>query len=94
MARSVQEEVLEIVATVIEKEKGDIPLDAHLIQDVGADSMMALEILAALEKKYRIAIPEERLKDMTTVNKIIQMVMTAKKRANRRKIPKEESMEK
>ncbi|MFA5125289.1 MAG: acyl carrier protein [Patescibacteria group bacterium] len=81
MARSVQDEVLEIVSTVIEKDKGDIPLDAHLIQEVGADSMMALEILAALEKKYRIAIPEERLKEMTTVNKIIQMVLTAKKKS-------------
>ncbi len=80
MARSVQEEVLEIVATVIEKDKGEIPLDAHLIQDVGVDSMMALEILAALEKKYRIAVPEEKLKEMTTVNKIIQMVMAAKKK--------------
>ncbi|MFA5125294.1 MAG: acyl carrier protein [Candidatus Omnitrophota bacterium] len=80
MARSVQEEVLEIVATVIEKNKGEIPLDAHLIQDVGADSMMALEILAALEKKYRIAVPEEKLKEMTTVNKIVQMVMAAKKK--------------
>jgi len=80
MARSVQEEVLEIVATVIEKDKGEIPLDAHLIQDVGADSMMALEILAALEKKYRIAVPEEKLKEMTTVNKIVQMVLAAKKK--------------
>lgn len=80
MARSVQEEVLEIVATVIEKDKGEIPLDAHLIQDVGADSMMALEILAALEKKYRIAVPEEKLKEMTTVNKIVQMVISAKKK--------------
>lgn len=80
MARSVQEEVLEIVATVIEKDKGEIPLDAHLIQDVGADSMMALEILAALEKKYHIVIPEDRLKDMTTVEKIIHLVETAKKR--------------
>ncbi|MDD5019520.1 MAG: acyl carrier protein [Candidatus Omnitrophica bacterium] len=80
MARSVQDEVLDIIATVIEKDKGEIPLDAHLIQDVGADSMMALEILAALEKKYRITIPEEKLKEMTTVNKIIRMVETAEKR--------------
>ena len=80
MARSIQDEVLEIVAMVIEKEVKDIPLDAHLIQDVGADSMMALEILAALEKKYRIVIPEEKLKTMTTVNKIVEMVETAKKR--------------
>lgn len=80
MARSVQDEVLEIVAMVIEKDVKEISLDAHLVQDMGADSMMALEILAAMEKKYRIAIPEERLKDMTTVGKIIEMVETAKKR--------------
>ncbi|MFA5262127.1 MAG: acyl carrier protein [Candidatus Omnitrophota bacterium] len=80
MAKSIQDEVLEIVGTVIEKEPKNIPLDAHLIQDIGADSMMALEILAALEKKYRIVIPEEKLKEMTTVGKIIGMVETAKKR--------------
>jgi acyl carrier protein len=76
----IKKEVLEIVSMVIEKEPKDIPLDAHLVQDIGADSMMALEILAALEKKYRIVIPEDKLKEMTTVNKIISMVETAKKR--------------
>ncbi|MBI5873311.1 MAG: acyl carrier protein [Candidatus Omnitrophica bacterium] len=76
----IKKEVLEIVSMVIEKEPKDIPLDAHLVQDIGADSMMALEILAALEKKYRIVIPEDKLKEMTTVNKIISMVEIAKKR--------------
>jgi acyl carrier protein len=69
----VKDQVLEIVSTVIEKEPQEIPLDAHLVQDVGADSMMALEILAALEKKYRIVIPEEKLREMTTVNRIIEL---------------------
>lgn len=73
----IKNEVLGIVSTVIEKAPQDIPLDAHLVQQVGADSMMALEILAALEKKYKIVIPEEKLKDMTTVGKIIQMVEVA-----------------
>ena len=77
---NIQQEILAIVATIIEKDAKDILLDAHLIQDLGADSMMALEILAALEKKYKIIVPEEKLKEMTTVNKIIQMVETAKKR--------------
>lgn len=75
-----KDEVLEIVSMVIEKDAGDISLDAHLVQDIGADSMMALEILAALEKKYKIVIPEDKLKDMTTVNNIIAMVEKAKKR--------------
>jgi acyl carrier protein len=69
----IRQGVLEIVSTVLEKAPGEISLDAHLVQEVGADSMMALEILAALEKKYRIVIPEEKLIEMTTVNKIIQL---------------------
>ena len=80
MASNVTQEILEIVSTVIEKEPGNIPLDAHLIQDIGADSMMALEILAALEKKYKIVIPEDKLKEMTTVNKIISMVEAGRKK--------------
>lgn len=75
-----KKEILDIVGMVIEKEPSEIPLDAHLVQDVGADSMMALEILAAVEKKYRIVIPEEKLQEMTSVNKIIKMVETGKKR--------------
>lgn len=75
-----KKDILEIVSTVIEKAPSEISLDAHLVQEMGADSMMALEILAALEKKYRIVIPEDKLKEMTTVNKIIAMVETAKKR--------------
>jgi acyl carrier protein len=69
----IRQGVLEIVSTVLEKAPGEISLDAYLVQEVGADSMMALEILAALEKKYRIVIPEEKLIEMTTVNKIIQL---------------------
>jgi acyl carrier protein len=73
-------EVMEIISTIIEKPVDQIPLDAHLVQDVGADSMMALEILAALEKKYRIVIPEEKLQELTTVNKIIKIVEEKKER--------------
>lgn len=69
----VRKEVLGIVSMVIEKTPEQIPPDAHLVQDIGADSMMALEILAALEKKYKIVIPEEKLKDLTTLNKIVEL---------------------
>ena len=80
MGDKLKDEIMDIVSMVIEKEKDQIPLDAHLVQEVGADSMMALEILAALEKKYRIVIPEEKLKEMTTVNRIIAMTKAAKKK--------------
>ncbi|MFA5038849.1 MAG: acyl carrier protein [Candidatus Omnitrophota bacterium] len=80
MTHNLEQEILGIVSTILEKKPEEMPLDAHLVRDAGASSMMALEILAALEKKYKIVIPEENLKDMTTINNIISMVEAAKKK--------------
>ena len=38
------------------------------------DSMMALEILAAIEKKYKISIPEEKLAEFKTLNDTLAVV--------------------
>lgn len=64
-------EVRRIVADVLEVDPGTLNLDAHLVEDVGMDSMMALEILATVEKRFRIRIPEDNLPKMTTMNRIV-----------------------
>lgn len=69
-----RQEIIEIVSTITEKKPEEILPDAHLVKDIGADSMNALEILAAIEKKYRIVVPEDKLPEMTTLNKIIGLV--------------------
>ena len=51
----------------------EIQPDAHLVEDLGMDSMMTLEILASLEKKFKIRIPEEELPKITTLNKAIEL---------------------
>jgi len=51
----------------------EINPDAHLVEDLGMDSMMALEILATIERKFRIKIPEDDLPKITTVNRAIEM---------------------
>ena len=48
--------------------------DADFVKDLGMDSMMALEILAGIEKKYRVAIPEDLLPKFTNLNVTIQLV--------------------
>ena len=45
----------------VEVEPEKITLDANFVEDLGMDSMMALEILAGIEKKYKIQVPEEKL---------------------------------
>ena len=71
---NVEQDVRELVAEVLETEPEKIENDAHFVKDLGMDSMMALEILAGIEKKYRVAIPEEMLPKFTTLNETVRIV--------------------
>jgi len=66
-------EIKELIATIIEKDASQIDPEARFIEDLGVDSMMALEFLAAIEKKYKIVIPEERLPEFITLNATIKI---------------------
>ncbi|MFA6350513.1 MAG: acyl carrier protein [Candidatus Omnitrophota bacterium] len=67
-------EVRNIVAEIVEKSPEDIKPESRFVEDLGMDSMMALEILAAIEKKYKISIPEEKLAEFKTLNDTLNVV--------------------
>ncbi|MFH1777702.1 MAG: acyl carrier protein [Candidatus Omnitrophota bacterium] len=81
---SVFEEIRNMVAEIVEMEPEEISADAKFVEDLGVDSMMALEILASLEKKYRVRIPEESLTKLTNLNQTVALTkeMLAKQSAN------------
>lgn len=58
---NLEKEIRSIIAEIAEIEPEKITPDAKFVDDLGMDSMMALEILAAMEKKFKIRIPEEKL---------------------------------
>lgn len=64
---NLENEIKNIIAEIIEKEPSEITPEAKFVEDLGVDSMMALEIMAAIEKKYKIAIPEEKLPQLATL---------------------------
>lgn len=70
----VEKDVRELIAAILETDPGSIDGNANFVKDLGMDSMMALEILAGIEKKYRIAIPEDALPKFTTLNTTIEIV--------------------
>jgi len=77
----VENDIRALVAEILEIKPEDITPDAHFVKDLGMDSMMALEILASVEKKYRITIPEEALPkftDLKTTAGIVQSILTKK----------------
>ena len=69
-----EEDIRNLVAEILEVEPDEIKSDAQFVKDLGMDSMMALEILASIEKKYRIVIPEESLPKFTDLNATVEVV--------------------
>ena len=67
-------EVAIILAEVAECEIEDIELDTNLSDELGISSLMGLEILVMLERKYQIKLDEEVLLAMTTPRKIMDIL--------------------
>jgi acyl carrier protein len=55
-------------------ELDEIPADKSL-KDLGVDSMMALEIVTAIEKKYAIKIEESELAEVSTLERAARFVV-------------------
>lgn len=69
-----KEKLVGMIAEILEVEPEEIKDGTDLVEELDADSMMALEILACVEKEFQIKIPEEELQNFTTVNNIISII--------------------
>lgn len=58
-------------------EVDDFGDDENFVQDLGVDSMMGIEIVARIEKTYRIQIPEEQLRNIKTLNDVVTVTASA-----------------
>lgn len=58
------------IATEFELEEGEIAADKHLIDDLGLDSLDSVDLIAALERAFRVKCPEEEARQLRTVGDI------------------------
>ncbi len=70
----IEKDLRAMVAEILETEPEGIDGNAGFVKDLGMDSMMALEILAGIEKKYKVVIPEDLLPKFTSLNKTVEIV--------------------
>jgi len=66
-----KKQLREIIAEVSEVD--DIPDDTPF-KDLGIDSMMAIEIVAEVERTYKLSIPEDELSDLTHFTAVFEKV--------------------
>ena len=63
-----------LIADIIEVDASDVMPNTHLVKDLGADSMAALEIVATLEKTYGIVIEADEFPSLSCLADIQSMV--------------------
>ncbi len=68
---NMKEELRALIAEIAEKD--EIPDDVSF-KDLGIDSMMGVEIVAAIERKYQVKIEDAELTQVTTLNASMALV--------------------
>jgi acyl carrier protein len=70
----VKKEVKEIVSQIAEIPEEQLKEDARFVEDLGIDSMMALEVVASIEKKYKVVIPEEEIPVIRSLQNVYDLL--------------------
>lgn len=70
---NVDREIKELVTLIIGKDATQLDETVSFSNELGVDSLMVLEILAAIENKYKIEIAPEKLVDMQTLKGVIDV---------------------
>lgn len=70
----VEQEVIRIVSGITKVSAAGISTDTDLRISLNVDSLQGLQIVAALEKRFGIIIPDEDLDSYTTINLIVETV--------------------
>ena len=83
-AKEIRESIKEIIADVANLDVDEIGADAKFIDDLGLDSLSLLEIGVDVDYQFKLGVPDERLKELRSVEDSVQLVLQtlAEKTAN------------
>ena len=68
------DEVREILAEQLDVDKDSIEMNSKLAEDLGADSLDAIDIVMTIEDQYAIEVPDENIENMKTVDDIVSFI--------------------
>ena len=71
---TVDERMKKIIAEQLGVEEEEVTLEAHFVEDLGADSLDTVELVMALEEEFEIEIPDEDAEKILTVGKALDYI--------------------
>jgi acyl carrier protein len=73
-AERIRCEIKKLIAAVTERDPEEISDTASFKDDLGVDSLMAMEVMVSLDKLFNIDIPEEEFTQANNVEEAVIMV--------------------
>jgi acyl carrier protein len=72
------EKVKEIIVNELGVEANEVTLEANINDDLGADSLDAVELIMALEDEFEIKVSDEAAQNFKTVQEIVEFIENLK----------------
>ena len=63
-----------IIAEELGVELSEISMDTHITNDLGADSLDAVELIMSIEDSFEVEIPDEELQNVQVVSDIVEFL--------------------
>jgi acyl carrier protein len=71
---TIEKDIISIIADVSGFDEEEIHLDTKLADELEIDSIKAIEITVAIEKKFKISVRDEDVPNITTVRNAVELV--------------------
>lgn len=68
------EKVKDVIVDTLSCDAEEVKMETSLMDDLGADSLDAVELNMALEEAFEIRIPDEALAEMKLVSDIVKYI--------------------
>ena len=73
-AEQIRAEVKNLVAEITEREPEEVSDKAIFSEELGIDSLTGMEIMLAIDKKFKTDLPEEEFAKVKNVDDIVEMI--------------------
>ena len=77
---SIERQIFTLIAAKLKAHENAVKPDARLVDDLGMDSLNALELVMAFEQEFDIDIPDEEAEQLQTVQHVVSYVTVALRR--------------
>ena len=68
------EKVKKIIVDLLNVEEDVVTLEAHFIDDLGADSLDLVELIMGIEEEFNIEIPDGEAEKVVTVGDVVEYI--------------------